>query len=160
MRVTADVSRLVDVAAVLVAAEAVGVMALAVDRTVEFAKERHQFGRPIGGFQAVKHQLADMWAATELARAAVEQAAIDLDGYVAPRPAIGAACAVTADAFVDVTSRCIHLHGAMGYAWESGCHLFVRRALCTAALLGDLSHHRRRALSAFGPAERAQKEIA
>ena len=60
-----------------------------------------------------------------------------------------AACALTVDAFLDVAARGLHLHGAMGYAWESGCHLFVRRALCTATLLGDTARHRRRALAAF-----------
>ena len=149
LRAPADVERIADVADVLVAAEAVGVAALAVERTVDYAKEREQFGRAIGSFQAVKHQLADMWAATELARAAVEQAAIDLDSGVAAPASVGAACALTVDGFLDVAARGLHLHGAMGYAWESGCHLFVRRALCTATLLGDTARHRRRALAAF-----------
>ena len=150
LRAPADVERIADVADVLVAAEAVGVAALAVERTVDYAKEREQFGRAIGSFQAVKHQLADMWAATELARAAVEQAAIDLDRGVDSAP-IGRRWPVPSPWTASSTSPRAASTSTAPWATpgRAGATSSCGAALCTATLLGDTARHRRRALAAF-----------
>ncbi|MEW6473519.1 MAG: acyl-CoA dehydrogenase family protein [Actinomycetota bacterium] len=115
---------------VLDAAEQAGLAARSCAESVRYAQERHQFGRPIGSFQAVKHILADMAVDTELARAATLYAAGQHD--IASQPEAErssfAALLVAEEAATKNAERAIQIWGAMGYAWETGLHCALRRA--------------------------------
>jgi alkylation response protein AidB-like acyl-CoA dehydrogenase len=128
-------------AATLFAAEACGIADWAVDTAASYAKIRHQFGRPIGQFQAVKHRCAWMLTAAEQAAAAVWDAARSVEeatGDAAGRDfATGTAAMVAADAGVTCTGECIQVLGGIGYTWEHDAHLYYRRALSLRALLGS-----------------------
>lgn len=128
---------------VILAADGVGAAREVLDRSVEYAKERVQFGRPIGSFQAVKHMLANMFVRTEAASAAVEGAAeaIDSRSQHAKRLA-GVAASYARDAAVQVAGDAVQAHGGIGFTWEHDCHLFLKRTLLDAALLGDPGTHR------------------
>jgi hypothetical protein len=116
----------------LTTAELVGGMQRVLTDTVEHVKSREQFGRPVGSFQAVKHRLADMYIATEQARAAVQLAAVECADDAASAPAaVASAARWVPPAAIEVSEGAIHLHGAMGYSWETGLHLHLRRALTT-----------------------------
>jgi alkylation response protein AidB-like acyl-CoA dehydrogenase len=134
-----------DVGATLLAAEQVGAAQHLLDLTVGYAKERLQFGRPIGSFQAVKHRLADMLVSVEHARSAAYHAAWALqDGTDDPWLAASIAQATCSDAFVDVASGTVQLHGGIGFTWEYQAHLYYKRAITDAALLGSAEAHRGR----------------
>jgi len=126
-------------AAVLLAAEACGIAGWAVATDAGYAKIRHQFGRPIGQFQGVKHRCAWMLTAAEQAAAAawdaaraVEAGSIDPGGEFAA----GVAALVAVDAAVSCAHECIQVLGGIGYTWEHDAHLYYRRALSLRALLG------------------------
>ncbi|WP_405548802.1 acyl-CoA/acyl-ACP dehydrogenase [Streptomyces globisporus] len=115
-------------AALLTAAEQLGSAARTTEAAVQHAEERHQFGSPIGSFQAVKHLCADMLARTEPARAAVYAAAVTGD------PAEIAAAKLLADeAAVRNARDCLQIHGGMGFTWEADVHLHLKRAWLRAA---------------------------
>jgi alkylation response protein AidB-like acyl-CoA dehydrogenase len=115
-------------AALLAAACQVGLGAAALDLGTAYAKEREQFGRPIGTFQAVKHLLADAAVDLEVARAALHAAAVARDeGAEGHR--IETARIVASRAAHRATEACIQVHGGMGYTWELDAHLFLKRAL-------------------------------
>ena len=120
--------------AILTVAELVGGMQKVLNDTVAYVTDREQFGRPIGSFQAVKHRLADMYVATEQARAAVQMAALECDRDASTAAVASAARWVPRTA-IDLFDSAIHLHGAMGYSWEVDIHLHLRRALATRHLL-------------------------
>ncbi len=125
-----------DLAAVIVAADAVGGAQWCVDTTAEYARDRRQFGRPIGQFQAVKHRCADMLARTELARAATWDAARAIgDGDVGSLTA-AAAIALAADAYFACAKDCVQLHGGIGFTWEHDAHRYLRRATTLHQLIG------------------------
>jgi alkylation response protein AidB-like acyl-CoA dehydrogenase len=111
--------------------------------TVSYAKVRTQFGRPIGSFQAVKHACADMLVQVSVARqlvnAAVEALADARDASAAASMAKSYACA----AAVDVAGKAMQLHGGIGYTWESGIHVYLKRALLNRSLFGSPAEHRR-----------------
>ena len=126
-------------AAVLLAAEACGIADWAVATAAGYAKIRHQFGRPIGQFQAVKHRCAWMLTAAEQAAAAawdaaraVQAASLDAGGEFAA----AVAALVAVDAAVSCAHECIQVLGGIGYTWEHDAHLYYRRALSLRALLG------------------------
>ena len=126
-------------AAVLLAAEACGIADWAVATAAAYANIRHQFGRPIGQFQAVKHRCARMLTAAEQAAAAawdaaraVQAGSIDAGGEFAA----AVAALVAVDAAVSCTHECIQVLGGIGYTWEHDAHLYYRRALSLRALLG------------------------
>ena len=122
--------------ALLTTAELVGGMQKVPTDTVAYAGAREQFGRPIGSFQAIKHRLADMFVATEQARAAVQFAAIECsDGADAAAAAVASVARWVPRSAIDVFEDAIHLHGAMGYSWEIDVHLHLRRAMATRAAL-------------------------
>jgi len=127
---------LVDLARLLLAAEAVGVAHACTEQAAAYAKERQQFGRPIGTFQAVKHHCADMVVAAEMATAAVWDAAraVAVGGAeLTHAAAIAATLAVPAadlDAQLD-----IQVHGGIGFTWEHDAHLYLRRAIAIAAII-------------------------
>jgi alkylation response protein AidB-like acyl-CoA dehydrogenase len=139
-----QVRRLSDRAAVAVACDSLGLVEAMLSATVAYAKVRHQFGRPIGSFQAVKHACADMLVqisvARQLVRAAVEAVADDRpDAPVATSMAKSYVCA----AAVDVVGKAMQLHGGIGYTWESGVHVYLKRAALNRALFGSPAAHRK-----------------
>ena len=129
--------RVQDLAAVLLAAEAIGIAQWCVDTASEYAKVRVQFGRPIGQFQGVKHRCADMLARTELARAAVwdaARAANDLDNGAGL--AIAAAAALAFEAAFLNGKDCVQTLGGIGFTWEHDAHLYLRRAITLHQIAG------------------------
>lgn len=133
------------------AAEQVGGSGHALDATVEFVGQRHQFGRPIGSFQAVKHRLADVLVALEAARSASSYATAC--GAVASPQLPVAACAaavVCSETFRMATAEYVQLHGGIGFTWEHPAHLYVRRARSAEALFGTTDRHRARLAELIG----------
>jgi alkylation response protein AidB-like acyl-CoA dehydrogenase len=129
--------------AVLTAALQVGVARGGLDLAVRYAKEREQFGRVVGSFQAVKHLLAESLARVELARAAVLSAAVMADDPMAGDPAEAAAAAkLLADAAATAGGRtCIQVHGGMGFTWEVLAHLYLKRAWVQETAFGTADAH-------------------
>ncbi len=123
-------------AAVLLAAEAAGVAGWCLDTAVAYAKVREQFGRPIGGFQSIKHRLADMLCDVELARAAAWDAARAVDDGLAPDLAAAIAASTALDAAVESAKSCIQVLGGIGFTWEHDAHLYLKRARASRQLLG------------------------
>jgi hypothetical protein len=118
--------------ALLTVAELVGGMQKVLEATTDYVKTREQFGRPIGSFQAVKHRLADMYIATEQARATVQFAAVECTAESdTAAAAVASAARWVPRAAIEVFESAIRAHGAMGYSWETGVHLHLRRALAT-----------------------------
>ena len=147
----AFVGKIHDAALVLLAADALGGAQYCVDKTVAYAKEREQFGRPIGSFQGLKHQLAQMALDIEPARALVWYAAYAHDADL-PDAARAAAMAKAhlADRFVATTRAAIAAHGGIGYTWECGINHWFRRAAFDRAYLGSPARHRARAADLAG----------
>jgi alkylation response protein AidB-like acyl-CoA dehydrogenase len=116
----------------LVAAMQVGIGAGALEMAVAYAKQRQQFGRVIGSFQAIKHLLADTLAEVETARAAVQAAGVEIDEN-APADVVARAVAgarILASAAAEHSANtCIQVHGGMGFTWELDAHLFLKRSL-------------------------------
>jgi hypothetical protein len=130
---------LIDLARVLFSAEATGVAAACTEIASAYAKVRHQFGRPIGVFQAVKHHCANMALAAELATGATWDAARAVDAgndQLSIAAAIAASVAIPAAA--NNAEMNIQVHGGIGYTWEDNAHLYFRRALATAALVSEV----------------------
>jgi len=123
--------------AVLTAALQVGMAQWACDLAVEYAKGRVQFGRPIGGFQAVKHLCADMAVRAEVARIAVQAAAVTVDQPDVGDPDVAAGAKLLADEAAVTNGRsCIQVHGGMGFTWEVPAHLAYKRARVLATTFG------------------------
>ncbi|HKR68764.1 MAG TPA: acyl-CoA dehydrogenase [Streptosporangiaceae bacterium] len=138
-----DRTSVTSLAAILFGAEACGIADWAVQTAADYAKIRHQFGRPIGQFQAVKHRCARMLTGAEQAAATVWDAARTPPGP--DREFAAAVTAVTAlDAAVDAANDCIQTLGGIGYTWEHDAHLYYRRALSLRALLGPSASWRER----------------
>jgi alkylation response protein AidB-like acyl-CoA dehydrogenase len=139
---------LVDVGALAYAAELLGIGSAALELAVGYAKEREQFGRPIGSFQAVKHRCADMLVDVEGMRSAVYYAAwcIAADD---PDRSVAASTAKTwcSDAGRRVTASCLQVHGGIGFTWESDVHLYLKRAQLDEVSFGDAVFHRARLAS-------------
>ncbi len=132
-------SGLMDVAAILLAAEQIGAASRCLDLTVQYTKDRVQFGRPIGSFQALKHRMADLYVAVQSARAVVGEAVAD------PNPTSAALARVAAsEAFSTVAGEAIQLHGGIAITWESDIQLYFKRAHGSAQLLGPAREHLRR----------------
>lgn len=136
-------ARTLDRARVALAAEQAGGAEAILDLTVTYAKDRVQFGRPIGSFQAVKHRLADMMVQVETAKTAAYYAACvaDENGEGLPEAA-AVAKAYCSDTFSDCTGNAIQLHGGIGFTWEHDAHLYFKRARGSATLLGDAKSQR------------------
>src|SRR5438067_4788069 len=124
--------------AALVAASLLGIAEAVTDMAVAYAKQREQFGRPIGSFQAVKHLLADMLTRAEVARAAVYAAGVTLDdpGVGDPARAVAAAKLIAGEAAFLNGKACIQVHGGMGFTWEVDAHLYLKRARVLDTLFG------------------------
>ncbi len=131
-----DTTAVTSLAAIVFGAEASGIADWAVQVAADYAKIRHQFGRPIGQFQAVKHRCARMLTGAEQAAAVVWDAARTEPGQ--EREFAAAVAAVVAiDAAVDAANDCIQTLGGIGYTWEHEAHLYYRRALALRSLLGS-----------------------
>jgi alkylation response protein AidB-like acyl-CoA dehydrogenase len=126
-----------------IAAELVGVCQRALDMSLEYVKDRKQFGVPVGSFQAVSHRCAEMFLHTESARSAAYFAAwaADADPERLPEGAALAAAAA-ADGGREVTASAIQVHGGIGFTWEADVHWLYKRAHLDAALLGGAGRHR------------------
>ncbi len=131
------------IATVGLVAEMTGGMQRLVEITVEYAKTRKQFGRPIGQFQAVQHECADMLVWTESSRSAAYYAAYAIEeGIPEARLAVSVAKMYASDAYREVGNRAIQVHGGMGFTWENDCHLYYRRAKVSELMFGDATFHR------------------
>jgi alkylation response protein AidB-like acyl-CoA dehydrogenase len=125
----ADAAALRRVATVLAAAEALGVAERTLEMSVEYAKVRQQFGKPIGTFQAIKHRCADMAVRTEVARAVVTYAAVAVaEGEPDADFHVHSAKALAGTAAIQNATDNVQNHGGMGYTWESDAHLYLKRA--------------------------------
>ncbi len=127
----------------LLAAEQVGVARWALETTIAYLKERRQFGRVVGGFQAIKHRLADLYAEVEQADAAARYAVATLAADDADAPiAVAVAAAFCSEVAVHAAEEAIQLHGGIGMTWEHPAHLHLKRAKADALLLGSAEAHR------------------
>ena len=129
--------------ATLVAAVLAGMASALVDLTVAYTKERRQFGRPVGSFQALKHTMADMLTRAELARVQVYSAAVHLDDPTLALTArsVSAAKVVAGHAALANGAASIQCHGGMGYTWEVDSHLYLKRAWVLDAAFGSSDDH-------------------
>jgi alkylation response protein AidB-like acyl-CoA dehydrogenase len=135
----ADIGEAIDIATVALCAEMVGGMQWVLDTTVDYAKTRQQFGKPIGSFQAVQHLCADMLLLTESARSATYYAAYDMSPL-----AVSMAKAYCSDAYREVCNKGIQVHGGIGFTWEHDLQLYYKRAKASETLFGDATFHRER----------------
>jgi alkylation response protein AidB-like acyl-CoA dehydrogenase len=146
-----DAARARDVIAVAVAAESVGVAQRAMEMAVAYAKERKQFGRPIGAYQAVSHVCAQMLLEVEGARSTVLYAAWALDHAPDEAPLAAAmAKAYASDAGRRVPAAALQVHGGIGFTWEHDLHLWLKRGRANAALWGDARAQRARVADLLG----------
>lgn len=130
---------LADTAALLLAAEQIGAASRCLDLTVQYTKDRVQFGRPIGSFQALKHRMADLYVAVQSARAVVDEA------IGAPSPTSAALARFSAsEAFTKVAGEAVQMHGGIAITWEHDIQLYFKRAHGSAQLLGPPRQHLRR----------------
>ena len=147
----AGVQRALEEMTVAIAFELVGTCQTIFDTNLQYAKERQQFGVPIGSFQAVKHKLANMFVAIQRARALCIFAAATINEDDPRRStATSAAKAAAGDCQRLVTQDGIQLLGGIGYTWEHDQHFFVKRAKVSDALLGNASYHRQKIADALG----------
>jgi alkylation response protein AidB-like acyl-CoA dehydrogenase len=134
-----------EVATAVLCAEMVGGMQWVLDTSVEYAKTRQQFGRPIGSFQAVQHMCADMLLLTESARSAAYYAAWALtENDPKASGAVSVAKAYCSDAFREVANRGMQVHGGIGFTWEHDLQLYYKRSKSSETLFGDATYHRER----------------
>lgn len=147
-------ARTLDLAAVAVAAEAVGAAARCLEDAVAYARERIQFGRPIGAFQAIQHKCAEVMLELESARSVAYWS-----WWVASEPDVEAgalaeaasvAKATCGDALARAAAENLQIHGGVGFTWEFDCHLFYRRARAADILFGDAVWHRARLAARLG----------
>ncbi|CDF85574.1 acyl-CoA dehydrogenase [Pseudomonas knackmussii B13] len=151
--------KVLQLGAVALAAEQVGGAQQALDLTVAYTQERRQFGRPVGGFQALKHRMADMMLQVECARSAlyyaacVAQEALDGQGDAALAAELPQAAALAksqaSEAFFHCAAESIQLHGGVGFTWEYDPHLYFKRARAGEGLFGTPAWHRERIAAAI-----------
>jgi alkylation response protein AidB-like acyl-CoA dehydrogenase len=139
----AGLSKTLDLAAVALAAEQVGGAQRVLDASVEYAKTRIQFGRPIGSFQAIKHKCADMLLEVESAKSAAYYAAWAAAEDSDELPVVASlAKSYCSEAYFHAAAENIQIHGGIGFTWEHPAHLYFKRAKSSELLLGDPSYHR------------------
>lgn len=132
-----------DVAIVALCAEMLGGMQWTLENTVEYAKTRQQFGKPIGIYQAVQHQCADMFLMTEGARSATYYAAWAVsENDTSAKLAVSVAKAYCSDAAREVGNRGAQVHGGIGFTWEHNLQLYYKRAKASEIMFGDANYHR------------------
>jgi alkylation response protein AidB-like acyl-CoA dehydrogenase len=136
-------SRVLDLAAVGLAAEQVGGAQKCLEMSVDYAKVRVQFGRPIGSFQAIKHKCADMLLEVESAKSAAYYAMWAASELNDELPVVASlAKAYCSDAYFHAAAENIQIHGGIGFTWEHPAHLYFKRAKSSELLLGDPTYHR------------------
>ena len=142
-------NKIIHLATIATAAEQVGGSQQVLDLTVAYTKERVQFGRPVAGFQAVKHKAADMMQRTEVARSAIYYAACMAEeastgGLLANELSEAASVAKSycSDSYFNNAGDAIQLHGGVGFTWEYDVHLFFKRAKSSELLFGNAAYHR------------------
>lgn len=141
----ATLEHLLDCGRVAVTAEGLGAAEAALALTVQYAKDRVQFGSPIGRFQGVKHRLADIWVDTESIKSLVYYAAWSIDNRREQLPRYASlAKAYLADAFTRIGVDCVQLHGAVGYTIEYDIQLYLKRSKWLRPMFGDGDYHRDR----------------
>jgi alkylation response protein AidB-like acyl-CoA dehydrogenase len=139
----AVMSKVLDLAAVGLAAEQVGGAQKVLEMAVEYAKVRVQFGRPIGSFQAIKHKCADMLLEVESAKSAAYYAMWCASEMNDELPSVASlAKAYCSEAYFHATAENIQIHGGIGFTWEHPAHLYFKRAKSSELLFGDPSYHR------------------
>jgi alkylation response protein AidB-like acyl-CoA dehydrogenase len=128
----------------MLAAEQFGLAERALEITVAYVKERRQFARPVGGFQAIKHRLADLWVAVTQARAAARSAANGLVNQAGTETelAVALAKAACSDTAMKAAQEMIQLHGGIGFTWEHPAHMFLKRAKADSIGFGTADAHR------------------
>ncbi len=139
----AVLERVLDLAAVALAAEQVGGAQMCLEMAVDYAKERVQFGRPIGSFQAIKHKCADMLLEVESAKSAAYYAgwcASELNDELPSTASL--AKAYCSEAYFHAAAENIQIHGGIGFTWEHPAHLYFKRAKSSELLFGDPTYHR------------------
>jgi alkylation response protein AidB-like acyl-CoA dehydrogenase len=135
--------RTLDWATAALCAEMVGGTQKVLETSTEYAKTRHQFGKPIGIYQAVSHKLADMLVLSESGRSATYYAAWAVDADAPDRSlAASMAKAYVSDAYRKVAGDGIQVHGGIGFTWEHDMHLYFKRAKSSEVTLGDATYHR------------------
>ncbi|HSA50752.1 MAG TPA: acyl-CoA dehydrogenase family protein, partial [Yinghuangia sp.] len=131
------------VGAALLASEQLAVAERALEETVGYLKVRHQFGRPIGSYQALRHRAADLWADIAATRAAARYAASAVaEGSPDAAVAASLAQAFCGDVAVRAAEDCVQMHGGIGFTWEHPAHLYLKRAMSANLLLGTPDRHR------------------
>lgn len=139
----AIIERTLTHAIVALAAEQIGGAQCCLEMSVDYAKLRVQFGRPIGSFQAIKHKCADLLLAIESAKSAAYYAAWAAADESTELPLVASlAKALCSDAYVQAAAETIQIHGGLGFTWEHDAHLYFRRARSSAVMLGSPVHHR------------------
>ena len=127
----------------ILAAEQLGLAQRCLDLTITYVRERRQFARQIGSFQAIKHRLADLWTSITLARAASRYAAACLADDDQDTPvAIALAKSACCEAAVSAAQECVQLHGGIGFTWEHPAHLYLKRAKAASVAIGTPGAHR------------------
>jgi alkylation response protein AidB-like acyl-CoA dehydrogenase len=145
----ADYTAVFDRACVALAAESTGIAQRTMEMAVAYAKDRQQFGRPIGAYQAVSHRCAQMLLEAENSRSAVYGAAWAADAAPEELPrAASMAKAYASDAGWRVPDASIQVHGGIGFTWEHDLHFFLKRGRANAAMFGDAKWHRERVAQA------------
>jgi alkylation response protein AidB-like acyl-CoA dehydrogenase len=138
-------SRVIDAACVVLAADSLGGAQRALEMAVEYSKVREQFGRPIGSFQAVKHICAEMVSEIEPSRSLVWYAAYAYDNEMRnASPAASMAKARLSDVYPRTANRAVQIHGGIGFTWEHDMHLWFKRAKWNEGAYGDATYHRER----------------
>jgi alkylation response protein AidB-like acyl-CoA dehydrogenase len=139
----AALSRALTVGAGILASEQLGLAEQCLETTVDYVKNRYQFGRPIGSYQGLKHRLAALWAEITRARAAARYAAACLANDD-PDAAVGVAVAASlcSDVAVLAAEECVQMHGGLGFTWEHPAHLYLKRAKADQIALGTPDRHR------------------
>ena len=147
----AALATMLDRAAIALAADALGGTGKVLDMSVEYAKIREQFGRPIGSFQAIKHKCASMLVALESSRSAVYYALWAVSaGDPDERTVAPLAKAYCVDTYLRAAGENIQIHGGIGFTWEHPAHLYLKRAKSSQVLLGDSDFHRQQLADRIG----------
>ena len=139
----ATLSTVLDFAAVGLAAEQVGGAQFVLEMAVQYAKDRVQFGRPIGSFQAIKHKCADMLLEVESAKSAAYYGlwcAAEMNDELAATASL--AKAYCSEAYFHAAAENIQIHGGIGFTWEHPAHLYFKRAKSSELMFGDPAYHR------------------
>jgi alkylation response protein AidB-like acyl-CoA dehydrogenase len=147
----AIMDRVLDVAAIALAAEQLGGAQRALDMAVGYAKVREQFDRPIGSFQTIKHRCADLLLEVESLRSAVGYAAAAVAEGSPEIPVLASLTkAYASETFFHVAAENIQIHGGIGFTWEHDAHLYFKRAKSSELFLGDAAYHRERLATRIG----------